>query len=274
MKCTISGNWEDAAFYHTIACRTVFALGYHTEIPPDCYTAAPSLEDRKSRHGRNLFWLCYTFDKDISLHTGVPPLLIDEFCDLISRPDFLSNATRVTSSATPNSDQADNALKIPAFPSDDNLGRIKERVCRLLYSPKAFKNFDIQVLHNIRYLDDEIEQWRLLIPPQRRPALISPSFLNSLSSGSRHMHHVLLQLEYLHLMTVLHMAVRRFRVTSTDTSDIDEDHHRLIHSSVDISLEASRSIFACLRFMIDALAQRAFWYVTAFACLHFQRSTG
>jgi len=268
MKCTLSGNWQDAAFYHTIACRTVCALGYHVHVPPDCDGAAPSLEERKSRHGRMIFWLCYMSDKDISLHTGVPPLLIDEFCDLTLTHDCLSNNIDLLGPATSsNVDQADDVFRIPLFPGDIRLAQIKERVCRRLYSPKAFKDFDIQVLHNIRHLDDQIEQWRLSISPSQRPALISSSFFNTLGSRVKDMRHGFLQLEYLYLMVVVHMAVRRFTASGTDINDIAEDRHRLIHSSVDISLEAGRSILGCLRAMINNLAEGAFWYVNTLSCL-------
>lgn len=66
-------------------------------------------------------------------------------------------------------------------------------------------------------------------------------------------------------MVVIHMAVRRFGAASTEINDIAEDRHRLMHSSVDISLEASRSIFGCLKLMINSLVEAAFWYV--FTCL-------
>lgn len=263
----MSGNWQDASFYHSIACRTVCALGYHTCLPPDHDTTTPSLDQRRSCHGRMIFWLCYTSDKDLSLHAGVPPLLIDEFCDLTLPQDCLSNRIGLAS-LTPafDADQTSHACTIPPFPRDIRLGQIKERVCRLLYSPQTFKNFDSQVLLNIRHLDDQIDNWRLSIPSPQRPALISSSFFNSLGSGAKDMRYVYLQLEYLYLMVVIHMTVRRFRAASTDISNIAEDRHRLIHSSVDISLEASRSIFGCLKAMINALSEEAFWYVTILSC--------
>lgn len=209
-----------------------------------------------------LFWLCYTSDKDLALHTGNPPLLIDEFCDLSLPQDCPSNHI-VLPGLTTSSDihQADHTYIMAPFPRNVPLGQVKERVCRLLYSPKAFKDFDSQVLLNIRHLDDQIENWRLSINPPQRPALISSSFLNSLGSKANDMRYVYLQLEYLYLMVVVHMTVRRFRVSSTDISDIAEDRHRLIHSSVDISLEASRSILGCLKVMINELSEEAFWYV-------------
>jgi hypothetical protein len=275
MKCTLSGNWQDATFYNTIACRTVCALGYHVYVPPDYDAATPSLEERKGRLGRMLFWLCYMSDKDISLHTGVPPLLIDEFCDLTFTRDCGSNSIDLPSPATSSeADQADDVFKIPIFPGDIRLAQIKERVCRRLCSPKAFKDFDIQVLHNIRHLDDEIEQWRLSISPSQRPALISSSFFNTLGSGVKDMRHVFLQLEYLYLMVVVHMAVRRFTASGTDINDIAEDRHRLIHSSVDISLEAGRSILGCLKAMVHTLAEGAFWYVNTLSCLWSQTLAG
>lgn len=213
-----------------------------------------------------IFWLCYTWDKDLSLHSGVPPLLIDEFCDLALPQDCLSNLVDLPSSTSFETDQADHVYTMPPFPRDVRLGQIKERVCRLLYSPRAFKDPDCQVLLNVRHLDDEIENWRLSIQSLQRPALISSSFFNSLGSREKDMRYVYLQLEYLYLMVVVHMTVRRFRVASTDISDIAEDRHRLIHSSVDISLEASRSILGCLKAMINTLAEEAFWYVFISLC--------
>lgn len=210
-----------------------------------------------------IFWLCYTLDKDLSLHTGVPPLLIDEFCDLALPQDCLGNRIDLLSLTTSvDTDQTDYAHTMPPFPRDVRLGQIKERVCRLLYSPQAFKDFDSQVLLNIRHLDDQIENWRLSIQPPQRPALISSSIINSLGSRAKDMCYVYLQLEYLYLMVVIHMTVRRFRAASTDISNMAEDRHRLIHSSVDISLEASRSILGCLKAMINTLSEGAFWYVT------------
>lgn len=209
-----------------------------------------------------LFWLCYTSDKDLTLHTGNPPLLIDEFCDLSLTQDCPSNHIDLPGlAASCDTNQTDHTYTMSPFPRDVRLGQIKERVCRLLYSPQAFKDFDSQVLLNIRHLDDQIENWRLSIHSPQRPALISSSFLTSLGSKANDMRYIYLQLEYLYLMVVVHMTVRRFRVSSTDISDIAEDRHRLIHSSVDISLEASRSILGCVKFMINALSEEAFWYV-------------
>ena len=41
-----------------------------------------TLEEHEDRHLRHLFWLCYVLDKDISLRTGRPPVIADQFCDL------------------------------------------------------------------------------------------------------------------------------------------------------------------------------------------------
>lgn len=209
-----------------------------------------------------IFWLCYTWDKDLSLHSGIPPLLIDEFCDLALPQHCLSDRVDLLD-LTKSFDtyQTNRSYTMPPFPRDVRLGQIKERVCRLLYSPQAFKDPDSKVLLNIRHLDDQIENWRLSIHFQQRPVLISASFLNSLGSRAKDMRYTYLQLEYLYLMVVVHMTVRRFKAASTDISHIAEDRHRLIHSSVDISLEASRSILECLRVMINSLAEEAFWYV-------------
>lgn len=135
---------------------------YQREEPP---LAEDSLEERRRRHIRGLFWLCYVLDKDVSLRSGRPPFLTEDYCDL-TLPD-------VDGASDWDEDGGDSAgeLLIHHLPIDPHLSMIKEKTCRLLYSPRAFRATDGQLLLNISRLDDDLEQWRLSIPPFIRPRL-------------------------------------------------------------------------------------------------------
>ncbi|SPO07034.1 uncharacterized protein DNG_09728 [Cephalotrichum gorgonifer] len=137
---------------------------------------------------------------------------------------------------------------------------IKEKTCRLLYSPRALRISDSQLLLNIRQLDHELEQWRRSIPVSIRPRLTIRSDQPLPSpdiSTSQIMQHIKLQLDYHYTLTVIHTAVRRCGPTNEDES-LPEDLHSVVHSSIDLSLEAGRSTLFFLRAAMDILEEEAF----------------
>lgn len=128
---------------------------------------------------------------------------------------------------------------------------------QLLFSARALKDNDNQLLLNIRQLDDEIERWRLSIPVNFRPALFVSNY-NSPNISDEGLPHIIrriyLQLDYHHLMTVIHTTVRR---CTTEACDGTQELHDVVHSSFDLSLVASRSTLWCLRFLIGTIAEEA-----------------
>lgn len=191
---------------------------------------------------RRLFWLCYVLDKDISLRSGTPPLLVEDYCDL----------------AIPSNSGADELSY--HLPNDPGLSFIKEKACRLLYSSKAFQISDTQLLLRIRQLDDELEKWRLSLPLLTRPRLAIPSTYPLFSLDTSDLQKtqcIKLQLDYLCTLTTVHTTVRRFGPTNNDES-LPEDLHSVVHSSIDLSLEAGCSTLSFLRAIIDILKEGAF----------------
>ncbi|KAK3954792.1 hypothetical protein QBC32DRAFT_74854 [Pseudoneurospora amorphoporcata] len=100
------GQVQSSAMLLAFACRIMFMLGGHklsnaSWLPtPESRSghgsgtttpaAAPvDIADRKRRHLRKLFWLCYSIDTDISLRTGQPPSIDDDHCDLSLPPGYL-----------------------------------------------------------------------------------------------------------------------------------------------------------------------------------------
>lgn len=198
-------------------------------------------------------------DKDISLRSGNPPLLTEGYCDLTA-PDNLLHYYDYLPGLDNFHDATDKAYEhlTPHLPGDIRLSHLKEKVCRQLFSAQAMRYNDDQLLLHIRKLDDEIECWRLSIPNGFRPALFvsQKTFSNSLEEGIPHIiRRMSLQLEYHHLMTVVHTTVRK---CIPDAVDVIEDLHAVVHSSFDISLVASRSTLSCLKALVSIIAEQAF----------------
>ncbi|KAJ5553258.1 hypothetical protein N7494_002636 [Penicillium frequentans] len=266
LQRTFHGHWQDAAFFHSIACRIVCSLkGHITQSTPQLGSDGSHLKEGESHHIRVLFWLCYMLDKDISLRTGNPPLLIDDYCDL----DPLDTSTDYFNylpslSKFPSTEEKYENI-IPFLLADPHLSRLKEKVYLQLYSARAMKDNDNQLLLHIRELDDQIECWRSSIPINFRPAL-SVSQTTPPNPSEQCIPYIIrcmsLQLDYHHLVTIIHTTVRKCTV---DSSDGVRDLHDVVHSSFDLSLEASRSTFWCLRVLIEIIAEDAFRFITAYS---------
>ncbi|KAJ6020616.1 hypothetical protein N7540_006120 [Penicillium herquei] len=251
------GIWQDAAFYHSIACRIVCSLkGHINHSIPHIFPENLDAEEKKNRHTRILFWLCYMLDKDIALRTGNPPYLTDASCDL-GPVDFsaLYSKYPVESSDSALTDDVIYGGDIQFLPEDPYLSRLKETVFLQLFSAGAMNQSDGQILAHIRELDDDIERWRLSIPPNFRPNLsIPPTGLPDIKTPelTSFIRRMSLRLNYHHLVTVIHTTVRRCSV------EFSEELHHVVHSSFDLALEASRSTIWCLSTLIKNIGEEAF----------------
>ncbi|OHW99211.1 fungal specific transcription factor [Colletotrichum incanum] len=260
----LGGRWQEAESFLSIACRMVCILGGHIHESKQALSNEISLPNRKARHIRNLFWLCYISDKNLSLRTGQPPLLADIYCDLTLPDNYFSCYTylRVLEECLHSGDSRITNLT-PHFWGDVQLGCLKEKIYRLLYSVHAMNDKDNQLLVHIRQLDDEIECWRLTVPVDFRPALsVSPETLIAAPEirtpqRKRYFH---LLLEYWYLMTFIHTTVRRYDA-HTVIGDGSRDLHSVIHSSYDLSLEAGRSTLRCLRVFMKTLSDEDLWFL-------------
>ncbi|KAJ5806473.1 uncharacterized protein N7503_004075, partial [Penicillium pulvis] len=266
LQRTFHGHWQDAASFHSIACRIVCSLNGHiTQPAAQLGSDGSHVKAGESHHIRVLFWLCYMLDKEISLRTGNPPLLIDGYCDLDpldTSTDYFNYLSSLSVSPTTEERYED---IIPFLPADPHLSHLKEKVYLQLYSARAMKDDDNQLLLHIRELDDQIECWRSSIPLNFRPAL-SVSQNTPPNPSEQCFPYIVrcmsLQLDYHHLVTIIHTTVRKCTV---DSSDGVRDLHDVVHSSFDLSLEASRSSFWCLRVLIEIIAEDAFRFITAYS---------
>lgn len=251
MNEALCGRLEASSMYHAIACRTVYALGGHTLIsdpPEDRDLTVKELEERQIRL---LFWLCYLFDKDIALRSGQPPIMSDEFCDLTLPKDYLKNRFANDLSIPQN-------IRKPFLPNDLRLSILKSKAVRALYSVGSLRKSDAELLHTIRELDEELENWRTSIPAEYAPSLSIRKDVKLAKDISQltSMLHIELHLDYHYLLNIIHCASGRC------VADWNESGQEMIfglESSLDISVEASRSTLIYLSEAAPRLAGEAFW---------------
>ncbi|RWA08280.1 hypothetical protein EKO27_g6832 [Xylaria grammica] len=257
---------ERAALLHATACRMICALGGHTYQPPRHAGDEVTWAERQEYHLRTLFWLCYISDKDVTLRSGQPPLLTEEYCDLTIPGNYTGYFTQLQGlGETITSNKYH-------FHFHGNLGlcRLKEKIHRLLFSSHAFNLSDGELILRIRQLDEDLESWRLSIPLELRPKLSIPPMQAIPAQGSyttldiRGAH---LQLEYHHLVIAIHTTVRRCGADNPDNKDLPDDLHSVIHSSCDLSLEASRSTISFLKSSPTVLSEQEFSDIVFYANL-------
>ncbi|KAK5991595.1 ABC-transporter-regulating transcription factor-like protein [Cladobotryum mycophilum] len=228
---TLCGRLQSMSMYHALGCRIVFSLGGHAQafsLPKD---HPMTLQDREDRHVRVLFWLCYVFDKDIALRTGQPPIITDDFCDLTLPEGYIENRFLLHDGASTKLDD---------------------------HPPCIVKKSDAELLRTIRELDEELERWRVSVPPEFSPLLyvsknvrLAPDL-----SEARSMLHIELTLDYHYLVNVIHSASGR---CASDWNGPGKERSFGVQSSLDLSVEASRSTLIYLSAAGHRLAGEAFW---------------
>lgn len=237
--------------YHALACRTVLALGGHVVPFPAKSDRKFTNEEREDRQLRMLFWLCYYFDKNICFRTCQPPVIDDDFCDLTLPEEYLASIFKGRS-RDPNDDS-----QMPHLPGDLRLCLLKSKVLHKLYSTGSLQKSDAELLRTIRELDDELERWRQSIPVEFAPALSVRKDVKLADhlTLAKSMLHIELHLEYHHTLHVIHCASGRY----TPVVGNEYQTSSGVQSSLDISVEASRSTIVYLNAAASRLAADAFW---------------
>lgn len=230
-------------YFGAIAARLLFTLGANLT---NNRTYHKERGHKRQQLLRNLFWVCYTIDKDVALRTGQPPTIADENCDLTLPPGYRDQSFADVENENAHFDQ-------PAFPFDLRLSIIKSRAHSALYSVSALKKSDADLLKSIRELDDELEEWRLSLPPNWRPTM---SFSPEASDPNVSMHSVMLRLNYYLCMTIIHQASSRCKAWMQGTGMMDG-----VSSSLALSVEASRSTLCYLEAAEHVLVEGVFWLV-------------
>ncbi|KAJ5654902.1 hypothetical protein N7490_001905 [Penicillium lividum] len=226
----IFGSLQTALLFNTIAVRLLFTLGGHTLEPaanlPWCFESSAII----SQQLRNLFWLCYVIDKDVSFRVGQPPCINDADCDLTLPPHYIEN---LYSAYIPEDSMGHFT---PTFPFDVRLSIVKSRIYTALYALSTVQKSRLDVEQTIRSIEHTLGTWRISLPSRWRPNPVGliidcPKNLNLAAST------YLTWFEYYHCVCILHLARSRY-VISTGTSSTAG--FNAIRSPLAISVEASR----------------------------------
>ncbi|KAG6989283.1 putative transcriptional regulatory protein [Fusarium oxysporum f. sp. conglutinans] len=261
-----SGDFQQGTVVHALGCRVLFRLGAHAQ--PSQRSTTNNAVYRAERnvwleiHLRQMFWLAYTLDKELSLRTGQPPSIDDDFCDLTLPKSHRTPETTVVDDAGLTYDD-ETRPDFPwlgtwptTLPGDLTLTLIKSKTCKVLYSTAALRKSDAELLRDIRELDEELERWRCSVPLPYRPALAfsDDTPAHNVIDMDRHplTRKSIIHFEYHYLSAAIHRASGRCSVWAGGEG---------VSSSVVITVQASRSTLIYLRAAAAGISETAFWLV-------------
>ncbi|KAF2107485.1 fungal-specific transcription factor domain-containing protein [Lophiotrema nucula] len=149
-------NPQPTYFFVAAAIRLSHSIGLHKKGSGFSLNAS-EVEQRK-----RVFWIAYMLDRDISLRSGRPPVQDDDDMNVElpsdDPPDNIGNIPL-----------ADGKGKLNLFRLMCTFAIIESKVYKQLYSVKATKQSDGELLNTIGELDKELEAWKDSIPMDFRP---------------------------------------------------------------------------------------------------------
>ncbi|KAF2476838.1 uncharacterized protein BDR25DRAFT_208729 [Lindgomyces ingoldianus] len=149
-------NPQPTYFFVAAAIRLSHSIGLHKR------GAAFNLNSSEIEQRKRVFWIAYMLDRDICLRSGRPPVQDDDDINV----------------ELPSEDPPDNIGNIPLSDGKGKLNLfrlmctfalIESKVYKRLYSVKASKQSDGELLNTIGELDKELENWKDSIPLDFRP---------------------------------------------------------------------------------------------------------
>lgn len=149
-------NPQPSFFLVAAAIRLSHSIGLHKR--GSGFNLNPvEIEQRK-----RVFWIGYMLDKDICLRSGRPPAQDDDDMNVeLPSPDPDDNIGNIP--------LADGKGKVNLFRLMAEFATIESKVYKQLYSTKATKQSDGELLNTIGELDHQLEEWKDSIPVDFRP---------------------------------------------------------------------------------------------------------
>ncbi|KAG8630076.1 hypothetical protein KVT40_001695 [Elsinoe batatas] len=149
-------NPQPSFFFVAAAIRLSHSIGLHKR------GSDFKLNEVENEQRKRVFWIAYMLDKDMALRSGRPPTQDDDDMNVeLPSEDPPDNIGNVPSS---NPSGKFNLFRLMA-----EFATIQSRVYKQLYSVKASKQTDGELLNTIGELDNELEAWKDSIPPEYRP---------------------------------------------------------------------------------------------------------
>lgn len=149
-------NPQPTYFFVAAAIRLSHSIGLHKK------GASFNLNQSEVEQRKRVFWIAYMLDRDICLRSGRPPIQDDDDMNVElpseDPPDNIGNIPL-----------ADGKGKMNLFRLMVTFSVIQSHVYKRLYSVKASKQTDGELLNTIGELDKELETWKDGIPLEFRP---------------------------------------------------------------------------------------------------------
>ncbi|KAH3447608.1 hypothetical protein KXV91_001854 [Aspergillus fumigatus] len=149
-------NPQPSFFLVAAAIRLSHSIGLHKR------GSGFGLNPVEVEQRKRVFWIAYLLDKDICLRSGRPPVQDDDDMNVElpsdDPPDNIGNVPL-----------SDGRSKFNLFRSMCRFATIESKVYKRLYSAKASKQSDGELLNTIGELDKELEDWKDSIPLDFRP---------------------------------------------------------------------------------------------------------
>ncbi|KAH0531392.1 hypothetical protein TsFJ059_000229 [Trichoderma semiorbis] len=244
--CSFGRQWHSPRRLY-LDPDTIAASAQPSSSPP---TSPVYDKSDRTHHLRDLFWTCYSLDKDLCIRTGQPSCLSDIHCDLTLPPDYSVMQNRhIQSHTIPDLGNR----TVPMYPWELLLSQLKSRAYDALYSPMAHRKSQCELLESIRVLDESLEQWRLSLPPDFRPTLTFGKMTPVSADVS--MQSSMVRLAYYHFVAIIHRASGRCMAQSPG------NYHEGVRSSFNLSLDASRSTLVYLRVALHVITDDCFWVI-------------
>jgi hypothetical protein len=182
-------------------------------------------------HPRALFWACYGMDKEMSIRSSQPPLIIDAECDLDLPPNYIHSASVHQFVDQPWTED------VLLYPSDLRFSLLKSKLYTHLFSPAAQNLPEPRRLETIRQLDHELAELKASFPAHFQPdptAYLNPDYkAHDISLRGMNIH-----LEYYYCLRMIHEASI---VSSMAYPGTPRTQPQALASSVELYYHAVRS---------------------------------
>lgn len=173
-----TSNPQAGFAFTSAAMRLAHTIGLHKS--GRAFTFNPVESEQRNR----VFWIAYLLDKDTALRSGIPPSQNDDDMNvqlpMEHPPDHVG--TILIDQEKPQSPSAPfNFFRIIC-----RLAQIQSTIYKHLYSVRASRKSDAEILQTVELLDDQLNAWRTYVPGSIRPghdleAESTPSILHAVT---------------------------------------------------------------------------------------------
>lgn len=254
-------NPQPSFFLVAAAIRLAHSIGLHKS------GSGFNLNEVENEQRKRVFWIAYLMDKDICLRSGRPPAQDDDDMNVElpseSPPDNVGNI--------PLTSEVNGKRTMNLFRLNCTFAQIQSRVYKQLYSVKASRQSDGELLTTIGELDAQLEEWKDSIPIDFRPeheinAAHTPLIL----------HVVVLHFAYYNCLTTIHRMSVHHGYWTSRLSDyaIQGLNARPLNPRVFMSaalcVNAARTSIGLIRYIPQG-DYACVWYVLCFPrCPHLE----